>query len=107
MLVLLDNGVPRGLRPYLTGHIVAECRERAWDTLSNGALLSAAEAANFDVLVTTDKNIRYQQNLSDRKIAIVVLGEGRWRLIKLQLDRISLAVNAAKPGSYTEVEIPS
>ena len=60
MLVLLDNSVPRGIAHYLKGHTVVECRERGWDTLSNGELLFAAETAGFEVLVTTDKNIRYQ-----------------------------------------------
>jgi len=73
--------------------------------LSNGELLAAAETAGFDVLVTTDKNIRYQQNLKGRRIAIVVVGKGRWRLIKPMLDDVRAAVNAAAPGSYTEVEV--
>ena len=70
------------------------------------ALLDAAEAARFDVLLTTDRNIRYQQNLTNRKIAIVILGKGRWRLIKNRLPEIAAAVAAATPGSVTEVEIP-
>jgi hypothetical protein len=106
MLVLLDNAVPRGIVRSHSGHTVTECRERGWDTLSNGELLIAAENAGFDLLITTDKNIRYQQNLKGRKIALVVLGEGRWRLIKRVSTKISAAVNAAVPGSYTEVEIP-
>jgi hypothetical protein len=57
-------------------HTVTEARARGWDELENGALLNAAEAAGFDVLLTTDKNLSYQQNLSGRKIAIVVLGQG-------------------------------
>lgn len=105
MLILLDNGAPRGIARSLAGHTVTECRERGWDGLSNGELLTAAEAAGFEVLVTTDKNIRYQQNLTSRRIAIVVLGKGRWRLIRPMLAEVSAAVNAARPGSYTEVEI--
>lgn len=80
--------------------------ERGWHTVSNGELLQLAEAAGFDLLLTTDKGIRYQQNLSGRKIAIVVLGNSTWRLVRLYLDRIALAVSDATPGSYTEVEIP-
>ncbi len=105
MRVLLDNAVPRGTARCLSGHAVTECRDCGWDTLSNGELLTAAEAAGFDVLVTTDKNIRYQQNLAGRKIAIVVLGRGRWRLIKPMLAKVAVAVNAATPSSYTEVEV--
>lgn len=63
--------------------MVTEARARGWEELENGELLKQAEAAGFEVLVTTDKNIRYQQNLKGRKIAIVVLGQGRWTLIRL------------------------
>ena len=106
MLILLDNGTPRGITPSLSGHTVKESRDQGWDELSNGELLTAAETAGFEVLVTTDKNIRYQQSLIGRKIAIVVLGKGRWLLIEPMLTDISAAVNAATPGSYTEVDIP-
>ena len=80
--------------------------ERGWDTLENGELLKAAEAAGFDVLVTPDKNIRYQQNLTVRTIALVVLGNPQWPVPRLHVDRVVAAVNAARPGTYTEVEIP-
>jgi len=106
MRVLLDNGAPRGIAKALIGHTVAECREYGWDDISNGSLLDAAEAAGFEVLVTTDQNIRYQQNLTGRKIAIVVLGRGRWRLIRPMMAKVAVAVDDATPGSYTEVEIP-
>lgn len=75
MFVLFDNGTPRTLARYLIeDHSVTEARARGWQELSNGDLLNQAEAAGFDVLVTTDKNLSYQQNQADRKIAIVVLG---------------------------------
>jgi hypothetical protein len=106
MRILFDNGTPRGVANGLPGHTVEDCRAHGWDTLRNGELLDAAEAAGFDVLLTTDRNIRYQQNLTNRKIAIVVLGKGRWRLIKDRLPEVAAAVAAATPGSVTEVEIP-
>ncbi len=106
MRVLFDNGTPRGVAAALPDHIVEDARSRGWDTLRNGELLDAAEAARFDVLLTTDRNIRYQQNLTGRKMAIVVLGKGRWRLIRKRLPAIAAAVAAAMPGSFTEVEIP-
>jgi len=56
-------------------------------------------------MVTTDRNLRYQQNLAGRKLAIVVLGKGRWSIIKLHVAEVVAAVNAATPGSYAEVEI--
>ena len=106
MLILLDNNVPRGLARALTGHVVMEARDRGWATVKNGVLLSAAEEARFEVLVTADKNIRYQQNLEGRKIAIVVLTQLRWGLVRKMLTEIAAAVNAATPGSFVEVEIP-
>ena len=106
MRVLLDNGTPRGVTTILHHHTVEEARSRGWDTLENGELLDAAEAAGFDVLLTTDRNIRYQQNLRGRSIAVVILGTGRWRLIKNRLPEIAAAVSAATQGRFTEVEIP-
>jgi hypothetical protein len=106
MRILFDHGTPSGIAGSLSGQEVIEARERGWDRISNGDLLQAAEAAGFDVLLTTDKRIRYQQNLTGRKIAIVVLGNSTWRVVRLHLDRVALAVNAAAPGSYTVVDIP-
>jgi hypothetical protein len=106
MLILFDHGTPRGIARFLTGHIVKETRAQGWDRFTNGELLAAAEQAGFEVLLTTDKNLRFQQNLTGRKIAIVVLGKGRWRLIKTHLARVVEVVHAAKPGTYAEVEIP-
>ena len=106
MLVRFDNGTPRGIASELVGHTVREARDQGWDLLRNGELLDAAEAAGFDVLLTTDKNIRYQQNLTGRKIAIVVLGKRRWKLIRPMLPQIVAVVNAPTPGTYTEVDIP-
>jgi hypothetical protein len=106
MLILFDQGTPRGIARALAGHTVIEARARGWDTLSNGELLAAAEAAGFQVFLTTDKNIQYQQNLGTRSIAIVVLGKARWRLIRPKLADILAGVNASTPGSFTLVKIP-
>jgi len=89
-----------------TGHIVEEARARGWEELANGALIDAAEQAGFEVIVTTDKNIRYQQNLTARKIALVVLGNSQWPMVRLVAGIIVAAVNAAEPGSYIEVGVP-
>ncbi|MBC8164795.1 MAG: hypothetical protein H7Y20_02850 [Bryobacteraceae bacterium] len=72
----------------------------------NGDLLKAAEEDGFEVFVTTDKNVWYQQKLSDRKIAIVVLGKGNWPLIEPRVQQVVAAVNAASSGSFAEVDIP-
>jgi hypothetical protein len=74
--------------------------------LSNGDLLAEAERAGFDVFLTADKNIRYQQNLAGRKIAVVVLSTPQWPVVRLHTTEIAAAVNAATPGSYVEVQIP-
>ena len=107
MLVLFDNNTPRTLARYLLEHhTITEARARGWGELENGELLKAAEAAGFEVFVTADRNIGYQQNLTTRNIAIVVLGKGRWGLIKPHVAAVVAAVNAATPGSFAEVEIP-
>jgi predicted nuclease of predicted toxin-antitoxin system len=106
VLILLDNNVPRGLVRALTGHTVTEARERGWATLKNGELLNVAEQAGFDVLVTADKNIRYQQNPHGRKLSIVVLNQLRWGLVRRMSAEIAAAVGAATPGSFAEVDIP-
>jgi predicted nuclease of predicted toxin-antitoxin system len=106
MLILFDNGTPRGLARFLTGHTVEEARLHGWEELTNGALIDAAEHAGFELIITTDKNIRYQQNLKGRKIALIVLENSQWPMVKLAAANIVAAVNAATPGSYTEVEIP-
>jgi hypothetical protein len=73
VLILFDHGTPKGLARALSGHTIDTAQARGWDTLSNGALLNAAEEAGFELLLTTDRRIRYQQNLGVRRIALVVL----------------------------------
>ena len=106
MLILFDHGTPSGIARSLVGHEVTEAIEHGWDRISNGELLTKAEEAGFELFLTTDKKIRYQQNLKGRKIAIVVLGNSRWRMVQKHLDRVVAVVNRATPGSYAEVEIP-
>jgi hypothetical protein len=107
MLILFDHGTPKGLVRALPGHMIVTAQSRGWDRLTNGALLNAAEEAALDLLLTTDRRIRYQQNLAERKIALVVLtGTTKWARVRLHLERIAAVVNAATPGSYAEVEIP-
>ena len=106
MLILFDHSTPRGVAKALTGHVVIKAKDRGWSTLSNGNLLAAAEGAGFDLLFTADKNMRYQQNLSGRRIALIVLSTPQWPLVRLHLDAIYAAVSSAQPGSYAEVEIP-
>jgi hypothetical protein len=106
VLVLFDHGTPKGLVRTLVGHTVHTAQSRGWDTLSNGELLNAAEEAGFDLLLTTDRRIRYQQNLKTRRIALVVLtGSTKWSLVRQHADRIAAAIATAALGSYSEVDI--
>ena len=107
MLILFDQGTPVPLRPFLIGHTVKTAAEQGWSALANGNLLDAAEAEKFDVLVTTDKNLLHQQNLQSRRIAIVVISNAQWPVLKLHVQLVVEALNAAKPGSYLVVEIPA
>src|SRR5882724_12058213 len=97
MRILFDQATPVPIRPYLEGHTVRTAAQQGWDKLRNGDLLTAAEEAGFDLFLTTDKNMRYQQNFAGRKIAIVVLG---LQQLRPHIQRVVEAVNAATPGSF-------
>ena len=106
MKILFDNGTPKPIARSLIGHEVSYARQIGWHELENGELIQRAEEGGYEVLVSTDKNIRYQQNLKNRKIALVVLGNSQWPMVRFHLDKITDAVNASVSGSYTEVIIP-
>ena len=106
MLILFDHVTPSGIARFLPGHTVTKAKDRGWDTLANGDLLAEAERAGFDVFLTADKNMRYQQNLRGRRIALVVLSTPQWPVVRLHIERIAAAVNAATSGSYIEVDLP-
>ena len=106
MRVLFDQGTPEPLRHSLTQHEVATAFERGWSKLKNGELLDAAEKEAFAVLVTTDSNLKYQQNLRSRRIAVVVLTTPSWPRIQRAIPSIIRAIELAAVGSYAEVEIP-
>ena len=96
MRVLFDQGTPAPLRGALTAHAVSTAYEMGWSTLSNGDLLDAAEA-QFDAFVTTDQNLRYQQNLAGRRLAILVLPFSSWP--RLQSQSRSCASSTMLSGS--------
>ena len=102
MKILFDNGVPNPLAGSLTGHLVAFSRQIRRHELKNGELIQQAEEAGYELLLTTDKNMRYQQELAGRRIAVVVLGQQQWPIVKRHLARIAAAVNAATPGSLSK-----
>jgi hypothetical protein len=100
MLILFDNGAPRGVSHALSPHTVVTAKPRGWERLSNGGLLKMAEEAAFDLLFTTDSNLRYQQDLEGRKIAIVVLtGTTKWSRVRLHLERVVATMNSATPAA--------
>lgn len=107
MRILFDQGTPVPLRKSLVGHEVHTAYERGWSALQNGELLKAAESDGFDAIVTTDQNLRYQQNLDDRKLAILVLTTTDWRRIRAGINRVITAVDTLRPGCYAELEFKS
>ena len=102
MRILFDQGTPAPLRDHLPGHKVETAYEKGWSALRNGDLLAKAEA-EFDVLVTTDRNLRHQQNLAERRIAILVLPTTSWPRLQKIAPEIAAAVDSLKPGQYLEV----
>jgi hypothetical protein len=104
--VLFDQGTPVPLRLAMANHTVSTAYERGWSTLKNGELLQAAEDAGFEVLVTTDTNLKYQQNLVTRKIAVIVLTSTSWPRICAVSNQVIAAVEMSTVGSYLEVTIP-
>jgi predicted nuclease of predicted toxin-antitoxin system len=101
--VLLDQNAPRPLARFLAHHQVIRSAELGWSSLKNGELLQAAEQDGFDVMVTPDRNLAYQQNLRERLLAIVVLPSGRWPEIEPHVPAVAVAVDRAKPSSYVEI----
>ena len=103
MKILFDQGTPAPLRKSLAPHSVSTAFEMGWAEVENGDLLAAAEKV-FDAFITTDKNLRYQQNLSARELAILVLPTTSWPEIQKHLRQISDVVNALKPGDFFELK---
>ena len=98
--LLPDANLPVGLSAVLTGHEVVTAFEAGWNTLANGDLIAAAETGGFDMPITADQNLRYQQNLAGRKPSLVVLTTNHWPTIRASADRVIFAVNGASEGSY-------
>lgn len=105
MKILFDQGTPVPLRRYLSGHTIDTAYERDWSELSNGDLLTMAEQEGYELLITTDRNLRYQQNLAMRQIAIIVLMSTSWPRIKQQTNRIQAVVDAIQRSGYQEISI--
>ena len=106
MRILFDQGTPVPLRKYLDTHAVATAYELSWQELENGDLIAMAEADGFELLITTDQNLRYQQNLENRRIAILVLKSTSWPRIKAHLAAVVSLIDQSAPGTYQEIKIP-
>jgi hypothetical protein len=102
MRILFDQGTPAPLRKFLPGHDVKTASEQAWSNLENGDLLNAAEMS-FDLLITTDKNLPYQQNIKGRRIAILVLPTTSWPKLRKHTYQIAAAVGMMSAGEYHEM----
>ncbi|NIO06822.1 MAG: hypothetical protein GTO40_02100 [Deltaproteobacteria bacterium] len=105
MRILFDQGTPVPLRNILKSHQVETAFERGWSSLTNGELLARAEQEGFEVFVTTDRNLKDQQNLSGLRMAIVVLSSTSWPRIEKVATEVQQVIEAALPGSFKEVQI--
>ena len=104
--VLLDENIPAGLRRYLESHDVWHVTQMGWDGLANGLLIAAAERKRFEILITADRNLRYQQNLERREIALVVLSTNHWDTVRANSALVGEAVRRASRGGFEEVAFP-
>lgn len=103
MRILFDNNTPRALRRYLTGHTVDTAREKGWARIRNGNLLDNAEEEGYEILITADQSMRYQQNLAHRQIAVIVLLSNRWPRVQMKIEEIRAALEGTEPGEVREV----
>ena len=106
MKILLDHGTPRPLRRELPGHSVDTAADKGWNRLANGDLIDSAEQDGYEILITTDQNMRHQQNLAGRRLAIIVLLSGAWPYARSRIEDVRVAVAEAQPGDLREVYIP-
>ncbi len=106
MRLLFDHNVPAPLRRLMPRCDISFADECGWSELTNGDLLAAAEAAGFDALLTADRNLRHQQNLSGRHIGLVVLSTNHWPTLRDNAPQVLAAVEGAGGGQYVEVELP-
>jgi hypothetical protein len=104
--ILFDQGTPVPLRTHLIEHEVSTAYELGWSQLQNGELLSQAQASGFDALLTTDQNLRYQQSLPSRHLAIIVLMTTSWPRIERHLPVLVAQINSVEAGAYIEIAVP-
>jgi hypothetical protein len=102
---LFDANTPAPLARFSRGHEVVRADQMGWQGLENGALLDAAEQAGFDLLLTCDQNVRYQQNLTSRKLALVILSSNHWPAMRRVAARIATAVDFVQTGQIVKVDV--
>lgn len=105
MKILVDECVPVKLVRLLAGHTFVTAQEKGWGSFKNGQLLSLAEP-EFDLFLTCDRNLQYQQNLKGRRIAILLLSTNHWPTLKRQANLVQAALGKIQPGQFLTVEIP-
>ena len=103
MKILFDHDTPRTLRRYLTEHTVDTAREKGWAEVRNGNLLDNAEREGYEIMITADQSMRYQQNMAHRQIAVIVLLSNRWPRVQLKIEEIKAALEGMEPGEVREV----
>jgi hypothetical protein len=106
VLILFDQGTPVPLREALPNHEVETAYEPGWSTLKNGDLLDVAERNSLDVFVTTDSRLRYQQNLTDRRIAVVCLLSASWPRIRRVISSVILRSKPLPPEPTKRYSFP-
>ncbi len=104
MKILFDQGTPAPLRAHLASHTVDTAYEQGWAVLQNSHLLQAAEEAGYDLLVTTDQNLKHQQNLRERKLAVLVLLSTSWPRIRAHVQAIGQMIETMQVGDYKEFD---
>jgi hypothetical protein len=105
MKIVFDQGTPAPLRDHLPEHEIDTAFELGWSQLQNGELLKTTEDSQYELLITTDKKLKYQQNLSDRRIIIIVLSTTSWPRISKRVEVVRQAIATASSGDYVEVMI--
>ncbi len=106
MKILLDECVPAQVRNAFTGHEVTTVQLQGWTGFKNGVLLTAAENAGFDIFILADKNLRYQQNLTGRKLAILELWTNHRPTLEKHFPEIRTAAESVQQGVYLVMEAP-
>ena len=106
MRILFDHNTPKPLRRYLAEHIVDTAREKGWAELRNGNLLDNAEREGYEVLITADQSMRYQQSIARRQVGVVVLPANRWLDVEMKIGEIRNALEGIQPGELKEIPIP-